>query len=104
MKRNRERVRRMKKDQVGWAVSPHIKDAFMGFCDEIGSKYGNELQGALDLWMHMPDAVRAIAKMQAAGTLRIPPEFWRLLGEEIAPRLKVQYEKQKNNDSKKKRP
>lgn len=90
------------KIQIGWRLPPGLKDKFSNFCDDPNSgSMEEEAAGALYIYMHLPEKIRELAKLEAKGVSMVESEFWDEFGEGLQLGIKAQL---KNQPPKRKKP
>ncbi len=95
------------KTQVGWRLPAALRDLFVGFCAKTDrDSMEEEAAAALHIYMHLPEKIRELAKLETKGVSMVEPEFWsdfdKALELGIKAQLKSQRPKRKKSSSRKK--
>ena len=79
------------KIQIGWRLPQDLKDRFSGFCDKPSSdSMEEEAAGAIYVYMHLPQKIRELAKLEAKSVPMVDPAFWDDFGRGLELGIKAQ--------------
>ena len=84
------------KTQVGWRLPTGLRDAFVDFCVKTDrDSMEEEAAAALHIYMHLPEKIRELAKLETKGVSMVESEFWDDFGEGLQLGIKAQLKNQK---------